>query len=1074
MTPSTDLTQNVRHLRGKLALLAVSGGVYLAGRAFELATLRSLALIVLAATTLGLLSEAAWGARGEEISGPVRRRFLVVSAAAVALYAINGASFAHKGLAQIGLGVVIALCSIEVIARLRGRLRKPTAPDYIYVSVAMPAAKETTDAFAAFLERYASRVMLIAEKNPLTAQAVGRFLICVPRAREAAVRAYINQTLKDGGRAVVRDLKELPPHERLFVERWAATDGVDSGELELDHERELPELADVSAYQLRFTRQKGSALLWLSQGEAVLDTIGPELKAAAMQPEVSAAAVILDLVELTASAKRDLTESMRAVLDDGSGSTLQLGASASIVSRTLAFLVRNILFVGVPMLLSLMRGFGSWVRTGQVSRGGAPMRRPLVQRQEPQARPLTEQEREVAAVMKKKAEGRILSGAAFTVVLPAPAPAPADAGDEDRAFRAQRVAETGLMLARAVEDATADARTGGSLEARPLDDPRRAFTGELPHRVDSRFLLTTEEAASICRPLDRNAAAIFELDEQNVPLLDAPAWMQTQWRPGLMLLGEVMPDTDQARPVYMKLEDLSGSLYATGRSGSGKSTWLEGVLRDMALAPYGSCFSIDPNSSLNTGALLLLAQEHPEKLADERVVAIDWADQLHIPYWNPLVCRDERELAVSCGITLILVAALNVGSLDQLTRGKGYLEAGIRALAEANLALYRAYEQSSIAEDEREFLTPADLRRFFTRDEFRELVLRFANMDICERFDDLVEMKDQEKRTLFASILHRLDTMVGDPHVALMVDSPRNAIDWKRWIGGGYTVLHNLNVFSDTEKSSFGMLPTLLAQYFRESELLWKLRGEPTGSALNEITSYMVADEIQNLAEVAGDELGRALEMLRKTGVRLIGASQFQGQMSSGGQRLAENMKSNLAHRLSFMLPSDSRGAEAQAIDLGRGIVDATMLSNLPRFHAIGTFDLTRPDGSAPEKTDPFTFRSVDTKRPRQGDPTFEAAMALVEQVKERGRGYGRPRAQAEQERRGHVERISGILESLAYEQTMSAISTSAASPKAEAPADEPEPGAAEPDTLEDKTRDDDTPQDIVPVVVGDDLDDLD
>lgn len=570
-------------------------------------------------------------------------------------------------------------------------------------------------------------------------------------------------------------------------------------------------------------------------------------------------------------------------------------------------------------------------------------------------------------------------------------------------------AELGQQLVAAM-DPDRTVAEGDLLPARV--DAREAFAARA-RRVKSSVLVSPEELAAAFAPPDgASDTSGLTMASTAVPALDAPSWMESSWRPGLIRLGEVMPGTDRARVVCMNIDDLSGSAYLTGRSGTGKSTWLEGILRDLCLAPQGATFCIDPNATLNRHALMLLAKQHPELLRSGKVAAIDWSDPDYSPTWNPLVARTQAEAEIGIFTTVVLVTALNVGGLEQLVRGKGYLEAAIRNLAEANLAIHQAAAARGDDPAQLEYLTPLDLRRYFTSDDFRALLLRFANLDVHQRFTELAELKPQERRGIFESLLHRLDTLANVPTVALIADCPRNAIWWEDDIEAGRTVLHSLDVLGANSAASLGVLPTLLAQYFRCAENLWTHKGRPVGDELRRIVSVMVADEVQNLAAVAGEELVRALAMLRKTGVRLLGASQYQRQMiDAGGAQLGEAIRLNVAHRLSFMVPAtEGKGLDAAALDRERGVIDGATLANLPRFHLIASLDLTRPDGQT-EQTSPFVLHSIDPQHPRPGDPDYEQVISLVESVYQRGRElYCRPRAGAEQERREHEQRIRAEL----------------------------------------------------------------
>jgi hypothetical protein len=580
-----------------------------------------------------------------------------------------------------------------------------------------------------------------------------------------------------------------------------------------------------------------------------------------------------------------------------------------------------------------------------------------------------------------------------------------------------------------------EAVTTTRLETMPVRDARPAIVVAPPRFDDARLLFTADELAALFHAPDaKTDTRGLAYPATNVPLLPPPTWMKRGWEPGYIRIGEAMPGTSEASVVSMPLRDLM-TTYVTGKSNYGKSSWLQGVLRDVCLSDFGAAISIDPNVSLNENTLRLLARDHPEVLESNRVLHLLWTSRDHPVYWNPLAVRDEAEVALAVKTVLVLVSAFNVGSLDALTQGKGYLTAAARNLALANLAIYRTAIAEGRDPENIHRLTPFDLRRYFTVSDgvdalsLHDSVLRFADADILLRFRDLADPKD--KRATFKSLVHRLDTMTNSEVAKYLVDSPFNRVDWKRWISQDYTVLNSLSVLDADSEVSVGMLPTLQAQYFFEAQDLWVRLGRPEQNdpRFREALSVAVTDEVQNLAEVAGLELARCLEMLRKVGIRAVFASQFESQMESGGKRLRDNLRSNVAHRISFHIPaSQSTGLEAAAIDRDRGIVTKAMLSSLPKYHLLATVELTRQDGRA-ELPPPFVAKSVYDPLPAEGDPDFERVLALQEALERRTReAYCRPLAVAEQERLDHERLVLEELERAARHFGLAAGSSAGAS----------------------------------------------
>jgi hypothetical protein len=596
------------------------------------------------------------------------------------------------------------------------------------------------------------------------------------------------------------------------------------------------------------------------------------------------------------------------------------------------------------------------------------------------------------AVESKKGE-RLLTGAIYTVALEGEGAPPVD----------------GLAhgLSMAVSNAMTPLKTVDHEKiVAELADVRDALSGLPPDRhLDPNLVLTPEEISTYFHPPDAHTSTDgLNTESMAFPLLDAPSWVISarDWHSlpdDVVAVGRVMPGTDQERVVGMRLEDFVGNLFLLGRSRTGKSTWLEGVVAKMA-ASNSAAFSFDPNTATNLGIIALLAAERPEVLSDPKraVTLIDWCDPEWPVYLNTLCSEDEKELEIALLITRIVFEAA-VGSLASLTRGLGYLECGLRMIANANLALFRDGRDRTGATDDLRYGHLLYIREFFSNRDYRQLLYSSSPHDLVTRMRAYDDKPEKEQEAIADSLLSRVNTLAGNPHYRHTIGSSRTAIRWKDWITSGRTVLHSMDILGPYQDVAKCVLPVLYIQYLREQADYWERAGRPTGDALQK--SYVVIDEVHNVAKIstAAEALADALAQASKTGVRQILATQHESQMAVGGKHLAHEIHNNIDHWGSFGLPPKSGGHEARMIDPSEKLLTESDLAGLPRYHAAANLTLLNKRTGKFERTGPFTFESLDLDRPRDGDERWrEIVDPALDLVTRRGHESARPKAVAELE----------------------------------------------------------------------------
>lgn len=894
-TTRPHLTQNVHHLGLKLAALAGA----IATSLFAGGTTASYAVIASLVIGVGFAAELVQSARGEEISPAVRWRYLIVAACALALLAVHRhPAFHYKVWAELGLVALVAVCSWELVARIRGRLAPATAKPMRWISVWAPTLAETSKQLVAYLERNGGRLMVVAARNE-QGHVGARFLIGAPAHRATAVREYVKQTLGADKAMNMRDVRELLPHEHLLVDRWADLEGVARDQVDLKVERELPELADVAAYQLRFRAQQGAGLLALKEGEPVFDTYSPELLEAAAKPEVGAAMVIVDLAEVPASTKRGLTAQMTQMLDDGE--TLRLRFNG-LGGGALARLIRYALIIGVPvfaarglhtawpLIIPALFGLaffwshvlqvGGFLLTGRWKpRAQTPGIFSFVREQQPE-RELTDEEKETQAFMRKKRDGRLFTGAAYVVVIPA---APLGDAELDVAHTGAVVDEMAKWLAQAVVEATADSRTGGTLEASKLEDPRRAFTGDLPRHGDTRFLLKPSEAAALLRPLDLNANSMFQLDHTGVPNLPVPKLMPAAG-PGMIDLGEAGPGSVDERPVATTVQNTNGTWLFFGNSRMGKTNALADRVAEAILAGY-PVVAIDP-ANMCKEILMRLADKEPQILESGEVIYVDWANREQVPYWNPMVARNDDEVDLAVKHTMNFIQSIVGDISSQAPRAIGYLEAVVPPVVKFNRDIYETSVASGRDPDEAFYASMLAIYTILEQDNadlLWSIVARYGNhtqQQRWRRYFEMVEQNAKQAASEYLVIQQRLERVFNNDQLARIMGSPKNRLNFEDVILGKVKMLHEVPVIGGQEDVAGSILGLLFLIY---CDVAWSVYKQLEAQHEKPPFHVCAVDEAHNAARVAPREMVRMFRELAKSGICPWLATQHPLQFKDAG-----------------------------------------------------------------------------------------------------------------------------------------------------------------------------------------------
>ncbi len=349
-------------------------------------------------------------------------------------------------------------------------------------------------------------------------------------------------------------------------------------------------------------------------------------------------------------------------------------------------------------------------------------------------------------------------------------------------------------------------------------------------------------------------------------------------------------------PVYLSREDRQHHTYITGKTGMGKSTLLENLIKQDIEAGEGVAV-IDPPGSLIAS---LLSRCIPESRLND-VVLLSCANETYpVPinpfHISPNVTSDEQLQAV-----LWLMKTL-------------YREHWSSTRMETTM---RNVLQLVLADPD---ATPLDMQEIIENPKWRTRLfsrLKKANKlsTSTERFWERFDTLSPSEQSDYASpILNRLG-FLGSAHLEMITCHPQT-VDFRQLIRDKKIILIDLS--GNVIASEVGMLGSIfLFNLFFASQSLF------FSSNHGSHPFYLYADEVQ---EFVSSDLAKMLSEARKYGLSLTLASQYIGQLNDETQ---EAIKNNVGTKISFECGDDEARETARLyepqitakdmIGLGRG-----------------------------------------------------------------------------------------------------------------------------------------------------------
>ena len=361
-------------------------------------------------------------------------------------------------------------------------------------------------------------------------------------------------------------------------------------------------------------------------------------------------------------------------------------------------------------------------------------------------------------------------------------------------------------------------------------------------------------------------------------------------------------------------------LYILGKSGNGKSSLLELLIRNDIEQGYG-CAVLDPHGDLVDDVMRFIPRN---RIKD--IVIFDPSDLNHPPSFNPMIpTRADHKMRVTLGFLDTFKKVLGVSWSDKMDHVLRY----------ALTALLNVPGSSIVS-----------LRRILSDDEFRAQIVSRSDDEAVKRFwqVEFLARREEFETGPIPQLLNKLDELLATDMVRNILGQPQNSFDFREFMDSRKIVLCKVSkgVLGAENASLLGSL------------IIWKIYEAAMSRADQDISArqdfYFYIDEFQNFAT---SSFGEILSESRKYRLCMTFANQFLGQLPTG---VADTVFGNIANLISFRLGAEDGGAIAE--ELKPQITPENLLNlGLREFYAKISVD--------GEVQDSFSGSTLDVARPQ-------------------------------------------------------------------------------------------------------------
>ena len=432
-----------------------------------------------------------------------------------------------------------------------------------------------------------------------------------------------------------------------------------------------------------------------------------------------------------------------------------------------------------------------------------------------------------------------------------------------------------------------------------LRSPRR-LSKPLPRLKPTRhhsFFLSHVELATLYHPATAGVQA-EHMARTPFTELPPPVSFASEEGSGAVALGRVCYQGDD-RLFELSEDDRRRHLYIVGRTGVGKTTLLENLIRADIEAGRGVCL-IDPHGDL---ADRIISTIPPPRTND--VVVFDPGDPEYAVGFNPLATRAGSEDLVASAVVMSFKKIFDSWGprLADLLRNTVYL---------------------AIANDG----TLIDVLRILTDDAHRTRLLQSEQDAVSHHFwtQEFANWNDRYRTEAVAAILNKVRPFLMNKSVRAIVSQQGKGIDLREIMDEGRILIVKLSKGTLGEDNA-NLLGALLVTKIQQDAMS---RADIPEADRRDF--YLYIDEFQNFTTGA---FATILSEARKYRLAMTIAHQYIGQLSPhGNSELRDAVFGNVGSMISFQVGSDDAQYLVAQLRKYDGQLTPEDLTNLPKYHA--------------------------------------------------------------------------------------------------------------------------------------------
>lgn len=337
------------------------------------------------------------------------------------------------------------------------------------------------------------------------------------------------------------------------------------------------------------------------------------------------------------------------------------------------------------------------------------------------------------------------------------------------------------------------------------------------------------------------------------------------------------------KPINLSAKDRKTHMHVIGSSGSGKSKFLESMIRGDLRNRQGFCL-IDPHGTLYNDVLNYCAHH----VLDRDIVLLNLSSPDSVVGFNPFQKSPSGDVSVQVDRRITATMhAWNVVSTDQTPTLERVLRLVYTSMLEQELGLPQIQH----------------LIDFNAHDIRAHLIERLQSPLVQKEWREIQQLRATDWRAETLSTKNRLFRLLTSPTLARFMGVPERTLNLKEIMDEGKVLLVNLAPSDHLSHENARVFGALLVNEFFEHAL----RRQKDQRGNDPQPYYLYLDEFQNFVSL---DLTDMLDQVRKFGLFLVMAHQRFGQLD---ENLIDAVLTNCGIRAVFGgLPAESARVMAQ------------------------------------------------------------------------------------------------------------------------------------------------------------------